>query len=62
MKYAIGFLVGWGFAFGIYGDYARYGQEVWMEVQKCERAVAADCKPVAQVTDHSQISKNERAL
>jgi len=49
MKYLIGILIGWSLAYGMFGDSARYGREVWSDVQECEYRYKASCTSVPVV-------------
>jgi hypothetical protein len=43
MKILIGFLVGFSFAYALFGDSARYGREVWSDVQHCSEVHMTAC-------------------
>ena len=61
VKYLVGFLIGFALAFGMFGDYARYGQEIFLEVLACEREYNVTCDAHAQPDEMRVKLEKERA-
>ena len=44
VKYLVGFLMGFAVAYALFGDYARYGNEVYQGLINCEYETGETCE------------------